>query len=93
MKCPLCRETTLAMAEHRGVDIDRCPQCRGVWLDCGELERLIERAQRGQPARSVDPAEYRYGGERQRRHAEARYYGRRKSWLAGIFGERPGESR
>jgi Zn-finger nucleic acid-binding protein len=85
MKCPVCREITLTMAERQGVDIDYCSQCRGVWLDRGELENLLRRAERGLPARSVHPAEYRYGGEPQRREAEQRYYGKRKSWLAGIF--------
>lgn len=85
MKCPVCREVTLTMAERQGVNIDYCHQCRGVWLDRGELENLIRRAAGNQPARSVHPAEYRYGGETQRREVEQRYYGRRKSWLAGIF--------
>jgi Zn-finger nucleic acid-binding protein len=42
MRCPL-DGTTLAMAERAGVEIDYCPQCRGVWLDRGELDRIIER--------------------------------------------------
>ena len=45
MKCPNC-ETTLAMSERHGVEIDHCPQCRGVWLDRGELDKIIERAAR-----------------------------------------------
>ena len=42
MKCPQCNET-LAMAERNGVTIDYCPTCRGVWLDRGELDKIIER--------------------------------------------------
>lgn len=41
MKCPNC-DTTLAMSERLGVEIDYCPQCRGVWLDRGEIDRLLE---------------------------------------------------
>jgi len=42
MKCPIC-ETEMKVAEREGVDIDYCPQCRGVWLDRGELEKIIAR--------------------------------------------------
>lgn len=43
MKCPV-DGTVLAISERRGIEIDYCPQCRGVWLDRGELDKLIERA-------------------------------------------------
>ncbi|MEW5921764.1 MAG: zf-TFIIB domain-containing protein [Bacillota bacterium] len=49
MKCPVCN-VNLTMAERRGVEIDYCPQCRGVWLDRGELDKIIENASfQGQP--------------------------------------------
>jgi Zn-finger nucleic acid-binding protein len=44
MKCPTCVDTVLVMAERQGVEIDYCPNCRGVWLDRGELDKLLERA-------------------------------------------------
>lgn len=50
MKCPNCRDVTLVMTERQGVEIDYCPQCRGVWLDRGELDKLIERGALAQPA-------------------------------------------
>ncbi|MCC6735650.1 MAG: zf-TFIIB domain-containing protein [Bauldia sp.] len=43
MLCPVCR-VTLTMAERQGIEIDYCPNCRGVWLDRGELDRIIERS-------------------------------------------------
>jgi len=43
MKCPI-DGTTLVMADRQGVEIDYCPQCRGVWLDRGELDKIIERS-------------------------------------------------
>ncbi len=43
MKCPSCKEVTLLMSEKKGVEIDYCPECRGIWLDKGELEKLIEK--------------------------------------------------
>jgi Zn-finger nucleic acid-binding protein len=43
MPCPVC-QVSLVMSERQGVEIDYCPQCRGVWLDRGELDKIIERA-------------------------------------------------
>ena len=42
MKCPACN-IDLVMSERSGIEIDYCPQCRGVWLDRGELDKIIER--------------------------------------------------
>ena len=44
MKCPVCKSVDLAMTERQGVEIDYCPTCRGVWLDRGELDKIIQRA-------------------------------------------------
>lgn len=46
MKCPVCKETQLVMTERQNIEIDYCPKCRGVWLDRGELDKLIERSER-----------------------------------------------
>jgi Zn-finger nucleic acid-binding protein len=46
MLCPVCKETELRISDRQGIEIDYCPQCRGVWLDRGELDKLIERGQR-----------------------------------------------
>jgi Zn-finger nucleic acid-binding protein len=43
MNCPVDQET-LQMSERQGVEVDYCPRCRGVWLDRGELDKIIERA-------------------------------------------------
>ena len=43
MKCPVCKDVTLLMSEKKEVEIDYCPECRGIWLDRGELEKLIEK--------------------------------------------------
>ncbi len=45
MQCPICN-VELKMADRQGVEIDYCPQCRGVWLDRGELDKIIERTVR-----------------------------------------------
>ena len=44
MKCPICKEVDLRITDRQGIEIDYCPQCRGVWLDRGELDKLIERS-------------------------------------------------
>ena len=87
MKCPHCPDTTLVMADKQGVEIDYCPACRGIWLDRGELDKLLERASAAAApapplAQSRKPldfedSDYR-GGQRYQRN-------RKKSWLDEIF--------
>ncbi|WP_199286375.1 zf-TFIIB domain-containing protein, partial [Pseudogemmobacter humi] len=57
MKCPVDNET-LMMTERQGVEIDYCPRCRGIWLDRGELDKLIEKAsqQAMPPVSQPEPA-------------------------------------
>ena len=57
MPCPVCK-VPLVMSDRQGVEIDYCPQCRGVWLDRGELDKIIERsaAQEATPAPQAAPA-------------------------------------
>ncbi|SIT44442.1 conserved hypothetical protein [Paraburkholderia piptadeniae] len=45
MKCPVCKTPDLLMTERQNIEIDYCPTCRGVWLDRGELDKLIEQMQ------------------------------------------------
>ncbi|WP_395613004.1 zf-TFIIB domain-containing protein [Allosphingosinicella sp.] len=49
MPCPVCK-IPLVMSDRQGVEIDYCPQCRGVWLDRGELDKIIERSGAQEPA-------------------------------------------
>ena len=44
MNCPTCTDERLVMTDRSGIEIDYCPKCRGVWLDRGELDKLIERS-------------------------------------------------
>ena len=46
MQCPVCTDKTLVMSERQGIEIDYCPGCRGVWLDRGELDKILERSVR-----------------------------------------------
>lgn len=91
MKCPTCPDATLVMTDRQGVEIDYCPTCRGIWLDRGELDKLLDRAamaaapstpvsapaSRGRPQPDFEDSDYRDG----RRYA----HGRKKSWLSEIF--------
>lgn len=44
MYCPVCKEKELVMSERQNIEIDYCPSCRGVWLDRGELDKIIEQS-------------------------------------------------
>jgi uncharacterized protein len=44
MRCPVCEDVSLTISSREGIEIDHCPRCRGVWLDRGELDKIIERA-------------------------------------------------
>lgn len=46
MQCPVCNSVQLVMTTRQDIEIDYCPTCRGVWLDRGELDKIIERSQR-----------------------------------------------
>ncbi len=86
MNCPNCRTTQLVMSDRQGVEIDYCPQCRGVWLDRGELDKLIERSasqapQAPQPAAGYPPQ---YPSYPQQHHGKHGHY-KHKSWLSEIF--------
>jgi len=91
MKCPTCPDATLVMTERQGVEIDYCPTCRGIWLDRGELDKLLDRAasvaapaapvsanaSRGRSQPDFEDSDYREG---------QRYpHNRKKSWLSEIF--------
>lgn len=50
MKCPNCVAIDLLMTERKGIEIDYCPNCRGVWLDRGELDKFIQQADQQTPS-------------------------------------------
>lgn len=51
MLCPHCK-TELKIADRQGIEIDYCPQCRGVWLDRGELDKILDRSAAVAPAQA-----------------------------------------
>jgi Zn-finger nucleic acid-binding protein len=55
VNCPTGCSTQLVMSERQGIEIDYCPTCRGVWLDRGELDKIIDRSH-GTPAEAAAPA-------------------------------------
>ena len=95
MKCPVCKDKTLLMSERQGVEIDYCPECRGVWLDRGELDKLIageEKAYAGNQQSTSDNQRYVDGSRNDRRsrddkrgkHSQPRKH-KRESFLGEIF--------
>ncbi len=99
MECPLCK-VTLQMTDRQGVEIDYCPTCRGIWLDRGELEKLIDlssmRTASSTPALSHSDRRGRTDDERH--HDNDQFYDRRndsdyrnripkkkESWLGELF--------
>lgn len=97
MKCPICPDSTLAMSSRNEIEIDYCPSCRGVWLDRGELDKLIEKslAETSKSAQSLPTSQVKYEAQnhygshessRDSRHDGHYYkYKRKKSFLEDIF--------
>lgn len=83
MNCPTC-SVPLVMSDRQGIEIDYCPTCRGVWLDRGELDKIIERSIAAAPPASPAPAPQmapppHYGQQ------PVYYHKRRKSFLEELF--------
>jgi Zn-finger nucleic acid-binding protein len=93
MNCPV-DGTLLSIADRSGIEIDWCPQCRGVWLDRGELDKIVDRAgaelgggrgRRDDDDRDRDRDRYRDDRDRYRDDDDHRYGRRRKK--GGLLGE------
>jgi Zn-finger nucleic acid-binding protein len=85
MKCPVCKTVDLTMTDRQGIEIDYCPQCRGVWLDRGELDKLIERAMSGSYLKDHDDDDDRHYQDRDRYYQSGAYPHKRKSFLGDLF--------
>ena len=79
MKCPIDGEN-LILAERSGVEIDYCPKCRGVWLDRGELDKIVERAS------TADSGAQRFASQTDDRESRQKPYRKKKeSFLSELF--------
>ena len=83
MKCPVCA-VELTMSERQGIEIDYCPQCRGVWLDRGELDKIIERSS-AIPQRDYQERPKPYGDYREKQDYYHHKKYRKKSFLEELF--------
>ncbi len=81
MKCPAC-SVDLVMSDRQGVEIDYCPTCRGVWLDRGELDKIIERSYA-----AAGPAQQQNVQPQQKYYGDDDYFKqkKRKNFLDDIF--------
>lgn len=82
MKCPN-DNTTLIMTDRNGVEIDYCPECRGVWLDRGELDKIIDRSAQGaQPSRQDQSYRQHSSRSDDRSHQKPK---KKESFLGDLF--------
>jgi uncharacterized protein len=90
MPCPVCK-VPLALADREGIEIDYCPQCRGVWLDRGELDKIIDRSADAPPSRQAPLPQYQQPSPFPGSHSSSSYgyghkgYKKQKHWLEKIF--------
>lgn len=89
MKCPVCDDATLVMSERQGIEVDYCPKCRGVWLDRGELDKIIERSTAGGSAPEAPESrprkrrdDYERRDDDERRHHRPK---KKKGFLRDLF--------
>lgn len=82
MKCPN-DDTTLVMTERNGVEIDYCPECRGVWLDRGELDKIIERS--STPVKANQNDQYRKESNLRADHNRYQKPRKKESFLGDLF--------
>lgn len=92
MNCPVCTNVNLVMSERQGIEIDYCPQCRGVWLDRGELDKVIERslaggssAPRFENERRDYSRDYKSSENYREPHREGQYKKKREGFLSDLF--------
>ncbi|GEO04948.1 hypothetical protein AAE02nite_26120 [Adhaeribacter aerolatus] len=85
MKCPVCNETLL-MTDKQGVEIDYCPKCRGVWLDRGELEKILERSGTHYASKKNYEKDYKkYGYDQYDSSSSHHPHKKKKSFLDDFF--------
>ena len=93
MNCPVCSNVNLVMSERQGIEIDYCPQCRGVWLDRGELDKIIDRSttgssggQRFEDERREPSRDYKSSDQYREPHREGQYKKKkREGFLSDLF--------
>jgi Zn-finger nucleic acid-binding protein len=85
MKCPVCHTVDLTMTDRQGIEIDYCPQCRGVWLDRGELDKIIERSMTVAYFDDRDDDDDRRYRDRDRYYQSGPHKHKRKSFLGEMF--------
>lgn len=87
MKCPKCN-VSLVMTDRAGIEIDYCPDCRGIWLDRGELDKIIERSSQPYTKPSdFDDRKTDFGNYRREEHRDDPSYGYKKKKKESFLGD------
>lgn len=73
MQCPVCKDTKLTMTDRQGIEIDYCPDCRGVWLDRGELDKIVERTRPVATDSHQPAAAFRHGSHKHKHKHKSTY--------------------
>jgi Zn-finger nucleic acid-binding protein len=88
MECPICK-VKLLMSEKQGIEIDYCPDCRGIWLDRGELEKIIERSasseNRSGQVLNEDGKNFNRSQENDDEDSQGSRYGRKRNFFSDLF--------
>ncbi|MDD5405941.1 MAG: zf-TFIIB domain-containing protein [Sulfurovaceae bacterium] len=87
MKCPVCITESLVISERSGIEIDYCPKCRGIWLDRGELDKIIERAEKQTSTRPLYNEERgpRYDHHDRNEYSHHQKHYKKKSFWGELF--------
>ncbi|HLP35970.1 zf-TFIIB domain-containing protein [Lacibacter sp.] len=86
MKCPVCTTVDLVMSERQGIEIDYCPTCRGIWLDRGELDKIIDRVVASEKSNiPVNPLPMNNYSNDYKHHDKHQYKHHKKHWLNDLF--------
>lgn len=85
MKCPVCVTSDLVMSERQNIEIDYCPTCRGIWLDRGELDKMIDKVVAAEkisnPPAAPSPDNY----YKDQQYQKQPYKHHKKHWLNDLF--------
>ncbi len=85
MKCPVCNTVDLVMSERQHIEIDYCPNCRGIWLDRGELDKIIEKVVSTEKSSNAAMPQPNPNYSNDYKYKQQPYKHHKKHWLTELF--------